>query len=115
MEPRKDYYALLNANMSTSTNEIKEKYRNFSYLFHPDKADSKHIESFTAIADATKILSDPLLRFVYTHYGKRGITQIKNAPDIYLAYSKSLLSAKNEKERKSIQKVGILAVFTRLD
>lgn len=76
----KDFlYSVLNLPRAASDNEIRERYRALSIVFHPDK---QHDEStketanrrFLEIQKAYEVLSDPFLRQVYDVLGYDGLS-----------------------------------------
>lgn len=79
---RNEYlYSVLNVPTSASANEIRERYRALSVIFHPDKQrgertkDTAAVE-FLEIQRAYEVLSDPFLREVYDFLGEDAL---KNA------------------------------------
>jgi molecular chaperone DnaJ len=57
----KDYYAILEVNKNSSSEEIKKSYRKLALKYHPDKnpGDSSAEAKFKEIAEAYDTLSDP--------------------------------------------------------
>ncbi|EPQ53643.1 DnaJ-domain-containing protein [Gloeophyllum trabeum ATCC 11539] len=74
------YYTVLNLPPSASENEIRERYRALSVVFHPDKQHDERAKEtaskkFLEIQKAYEVLSDPFLRAVYDVLGEEGISQ----------------------------------------
>ncbi|KIM85726.1 hypothetical protein PILCRDRAFT_5383 [Piloderma croceum F 1598] len=72
------YYSVLNVPKSASQNEIRERYRALSVIFHPDKQHDERTKNtaskkFLDIQKAYEILSDPFLREVYDILGEDGL------------------------------------------
>lgn len=69
------FYSVLNVPTTASANEIRERYRALSVIFHPDKQrgertkDTAAVE-FLEIQKAYEVLSDPFLREVYDFLGE---------------------------------------------
>ncbi|KAH7882365.1 hypothetical protein F5I97DRAFT_1931555 [Phlebopus sp. FC_14] len=86
-EEQKNYlYAVLNLPPTATQNEIRERYKTLSMIFHPDKQyDERAKETastkFLEIQKAYEVLSDPFLRSgvyhsireVYDHLGPEGL------------------------------------------
>ncbi|KIJ14593.1 hypothetical protein PAXINDRAFT_169736 [Paxillus involutus ATCC 200175] len=76
---QKDYlYAVLNLPNIASQNEIRERYRALSVIFHPDKQHDERTKDtasskFLEIQKAYEVLSDPFLREVYDYLGPEGL------------------------------------------
>jgi len=76
--------SILNLPTTASDKEIRERYRQLSVVFHPDK---QHDEStketatkrFLEIQKAYQVLSDPISRRAYDLLGLRGLKTIHNA------------------------------------
>ncbi|PVV04335.1 hypothetical protein BB560_001166 [Smittium megazygosporum] len=69
-----DYYALLNA----SEEQIKEAYRKFSRMFHPDKHSDPQLQQwasaqFLEIQKAYEVLVNPIQRAAYDALGEKGL------------------------------------------
>ncbi|KAF9239280.1 hypothetical protein BU15DRAFT_62044 [Melanogaster broomeanus] len=69
------FSAVLNLPNTASQNEIRERYRALSVIFHPDKQYDERTKDtasskFLEIQKAYEVLSDPFLRVVYDHLGK---------------------------------------------
>ncbi|KAJ3556184.1 hypothetical protein NM688_g2166 [Phlebia brevispora] len=72
------YYAVLNLPKTATDHEIRDRYRQLSMLFHPDRQRSKEIEAtavkrFLEIQKAYEILSDPITRQAYDLFGLEGV------------------------------------------
>lgn len=72
------FYSVLNLHKAASQNEINERYRALSLIFHPDKQQdpgSKEVatRTFLEIQKAYQVLSDPFLREVYDILGEQGL------------------------------------------
>ncbi|KAH7926250.1 DnaJ-domain-containing protein [Leucogyrophana mollusca] len=71
-------YSVLNLPTSASQNEIRERYRSLSVIFHPDKQHDERTKDtaskeFLEIQKAYAVLSDPFLREVYDTLGEEGL------------------------------------------
>jgi len=91
------YYSILNLPPVASEYEIRERYRQLSIQFHPDKQHdeaTKEMASreFLKIQKAYQVLSDPFLRAVYDTLGEAGL-QMKFPNDLN---EKSLDEIKSE-------------------
>ncbi|KAG9311685.1 hypothetical protein JVU11DRAFT_7922 [Chiua virens] len=82
LETRDYLYAVLNLPPTASQNEIRERYKALSVIFHPDKQQQhgEHTEdtvasTFLDIQKAYEVLSDPFLRQVYDRLGPDGLKQ----------------------------------------
>ncbi|KAG6379727.1 hypothetical protein JVT61DRAFT_10261 [Boletus reticuloceps] len=75
----RDYlYAVLNLPNTASQNEIRERYRALSVIFHPDKQHDERTRDtaaskFLDIQKAYEVLSDPFLRQIYDRLGPQGL------------------------------------------
>ncbi|KAI0317954.1 hypothetical protein OF83DRAFT_1118624 [Amylostereum chailletii] len=72
------FYSVLNLPRSASDNEIRERYRNLSVIFHPDKQRDENTKTtaskrFLEIQKAYEVLSDPFRRTVYDVLGYGGL------------------------------------------
>ncbi|KAI0249743.1 hypothetical protein BJV78DRAFT_1224510 [Lactifluus subvellereus] len=70
-------YSVLNLPDAASAEEVRERYRTLSVLFHPDKQREETIKDtaskrFLEVQKAYEVLSDPFLRTVYDIYGFEG-------------------------------------------
>ena len=66
MQTDKDYYQILQIEMSASEDEIRNSYRTLVRKYHPDVAsDPKSAEKFKEIQEAYEILADPQQRRKY--------------------------------------------------
>jgi len=79
-------YSVLNLPDTASAEEIRERYKTLSVLFHPDKqredtAKDTASKRFLEIQKAYEVLSDPFLRTVYDTYGFEG-TRMKWPPEL---------------------------------
>jgi molecular chaperone DnaJ len=66
-ESRPNYYELLGVSSNASGSEIKHAYRLLAQRIHPDRnpADPRAEEQFKSVAEAYRVLSDPVLRSRY--------------------------------------------------
>ena len=66
-----DYYATLEIDRDASQADVKKAYRRLARKFHPDanKDDPEAARKFRLVKEAFDILSDPLERDKYDHYG----------------------------------------------
>jgi curved DNA-binding protein CbpA len=79
-----DLYTLLKIDRSTKHEEIQKSYKTLSKIFHPDRlrdAVDKHDaqKSFLLVKQAHDILSDPLLRLAYDHFGLAAVNIVKRS------------------------------------
>jgi DnaJ family protein C protein 11 len=79
-------YSVLNLPDTASAEEVRERYRALSVLFHPDKQREESTKDtaskrFLEIQKAYEVLSDPFLRTVYDTYGFEG-TRMKWPPEL---------------------------------
>ncbi|KAJ3567834.1 hypothetical protein NP233_g6104 [Leucocoprinus birnbaumii] len=69
---------VLNLSKGASPNEVQERYRSLSLVFHPDKQqdpEAKEVatRNFLKIQKAYEVLSDPFLREIYDQLGPEGL------------------------------------------
>jgi curved DNA-binding protein CbpA len=57
------YYTLLGVPVNATTDEIKQHYRKYAKIHHPDKGGD--VEQFKLIQEAYEVLMDPILRHQY--------------------------------------------------
>lgn len=79
-------YSVLNLPDTASSEEVRERYKALSVLFHPDKQREESTKDtaskrFLEIQKAYEVLSDPFLRTVYDIYGFEG-THMKWPPEL---------------------------------
>ncbi|TFK86075.1 DnaJ-domain-containing protein [Polyporus arcularius HHB13444] len=72
------YYSVLNLPKTASEQEVRERYRQLSIVFHPDKqVDEARKEAatrqFLEVQKAYEVLSDPITRAAYDTLGLEGI------------------------------------------
>ena len=60
-----DLYAVLGVARSATTAELRRAYRRLALAHHPDRAGAASAATFAAIADAYRVLSNPLARSTY--------------------------------------------------
>ncbi|SCU70881.1 chaperone protein DNAj, putative [Trypanosoma equiperdum] len=60
-----DYYAVLNLHPSCTAKEIREAFKRFALLCHPDRTDADQSRNFSEVKDAYDVLSDPARRYLY--------------------------------------------------
>ncbi|ORC92057.1 chaperone protein DNAJ, putatative [Trypanosoma theileri] len=60
-----DYYAVLNLSPTCSAREVRDAYKHFALMYHPDRTDDSYADNFRAIKDAYDVLSDPARRYLY--------------------------------------------------
>lgn len=67
MDPKKDYYTILNVSENASSDEIKQAYRKLAKKYHPDTrgGDKKAEERFKDISEAYAVLKNPKRRKEY--------------------------------------------------
>ena len=65
----KDYYSILNVNLASTPQQIRQNYKKLAFLFHPDKSDGENKKTFISLTEAYKVLSDPVLSVLYYKYG----------------------------------------------
>jgi curved DNA-binding protein CbpA len=79
-------YSILNIPNNASIEEIQKSYKLLSRSFHPDKQVQNREEAqqyFIKLKGAYDILIDPILKFVYDHFGYDGIIFIKRHTKLY--------------------------------
>lgn len=79
LSPDTDLYALLHVSKDASEDEIKQAYRHWAQVYHPDKYQSPQMKdiatlNFQRIRAACEILTDDARRTVYDLYGLEGVT-----------------------------------------
>ncbi|KAJ8590065.1 DnaJ-domain-containing protein [Rhizopogon salebrosus TDB-379] len=77
-ESKEYLYSVLNVPVTASANEIRERYRALSVIFHPDKQRNDRTKDaaameFLELQKAYEVLSDPFLREVYDFLGEDGL------------------------------------------
>nr|CCC50677.1 putative heat shock-like protein [Trypanosoma vivax Y486] len=60
-----DYYTVLNLHPSCTSKDVREAYKQFALLYHPDRADPSFVDNFRSIKEAYDVLSDPARRYLY--------------------------------------------------
>jgi molecular chaperone DnaJ len=60
-----DLYAVLGVARSATSSELRRAYRRLALIHHPDRAGAASAPRFAQIADAYRILSNPLARSTY--------------------------------------------------
>ncbi|MDY0058793.1 MAG: molecular chaperone DnaJ [Myxococcota bacterium] len=72
MEPRRDYYEVLEIPRSASPEEIKRAYRRLAMRYHPDRAQGEPgaEDRFKEASEAYAVLSDPQRRLDYDRFGR---------------------------------------------
>lgn len=74
----KDYYSILGASRSDSTEEIKKKYRKLAKQYHPDTCtDHDAKDKFQQVSEAWDCLKDDSTRKLYDAYGHEGYIEYK--------------------------------------
>lgn len=67
---KRDYYEILGIPRGASADEVKSAYRKLAREHHPDQnADPASVETFKAVAEAYRVLSDSQARFAYDRFG----------------------------------------------
>ncbi len=68
---KKDYYELLGADRSASTDELKKAYRKLAMKYHPDRNQGDKVaeQKFKEISEAYDVLKDTQRRAAYDQYG----------------------------------------------
>ncbi|KAF9447147.1 hypothetical protein P691DRAFT_761024 [Macrolepiota fuliginosa MF-IS2] len=94
-------YHVLNLNKGASQNEVHERYRTLSLIFHPDKQQDEQAKevatrNFLRIQKAYQVLSDSFLREVYDQLGDEGLS---------LKWPEGLRSKALEELRKDLSNV----------
>ena len=77
----KDYYNILRVSINSSSEEIKESYKDLISKYHPDKVreDLKIEEKMKDINEAYEVLSNPIQRIEYNkEYKKYITTELRN-------------------------------------
>ncbi|KAH9849605.1 DnaJ-domain-containing protein [Lenzites betulinus] len=78
------FYSVLNLPKTASDHEIRDRYRQLSIVFHPDKqADERRKEAaterFLELQKAYEVLSDPVTRRAYDILGPEGLLLLQSA------------------------------------
>src|SRR6478672_2842886 len=63
--PGDDYYAMLGVGVDAGAVELKRAWRALAARWHPDRAGREAALTFERLAEAYRILSDPLARMAY--------------------------------------------------
>lgn len=63
--PRDDHYTILGLTRTSGRAEIRRAYRLLALRHHPDRAGPDGTATFQRIAEAYRVLSDPILRSTY--------------------------------------------------
>ncbi|KAI0711382.1 DnaJ-domain-containing protein [Earliella scabrosa] len=84
------FYAVLNLPKSASDHEVRERYRQLSIVFHPDKQvdegrKAAATQRFLEVQKAYEVLSDPVTRRAYDILGPEGLQLVQNADFKHLA------------------------------
>lgn len=76
MTTKRDYYEILGANQSASSDELKAAYRKLALKYHPDRnpGNKESEEKFKEAAEAYEVLHDPKKRAIYDQYGHQGLS-----------------------------------------
>lgn len=83
-DDREFLYTVLNLPTTASEYEIRERYRQLSVLFHPDKQQEEQTKEtatkrFLEVQKAYQVLSDPINRRAYDLLGPKGLQTVHNA------------------------------------
>jgi len=72
---KRDYYEVLGAARSATSEDIKKAYRRMAMQYHPDRnqGDKAAEAKFKEVSEAYEILSDPEKRRQYDQYGHEGL------------------------------------------
>ncbi|MEI6563164.1 MAG: molecular chaperone DnaJ [bacterium] len=75
MTAKRDYYEVLGAARSATSEDIKKAYRRMAMQYHPDRnqGDKAAEAKFKEVSEAYEILSDPEKRRQYDQYGHEGL------------------------------------------
>ncbi|KAI0790406.1 hypothetical protein C8Q75DRAFT_114809 [Abortiporus biennis] len=112
--PEKEfYYTVLNLPTTASDYEIRDRYRQLSVLFHPDKQQDERTKEtaskrFLEVQKAYQVLSDPVTRQAYDLLGVEGLDLVKGSDFHGLSadeVKRRLFHAKDEKEEQEVQKL----------
>ncbi|CAH1389796.1 unnamed protein product [Nezara viridula] len=69
-----DYYGILGLTKSASDSEIKEAYRYLSLQYNPVRNKDPNLQDlFCLVGEAYEVLTNPLLKSIYDHYGEAGL------------------------------------------
>ena len=84
----KDYYNILGASKSASTEEIKKAYRKLALKYHPDhnKGDKAAEAKFKDLSEAYAVLSDPEKKKQYDMFGAEGFQNRFSQEDIFKGF-----------------------------
>ncbi|TBU31392.1 DnaJ-domain-containing protein [Dichomitus squalens] len=83
-DDQEHFYSVLNLPKTASDQEIRERYRQLSIVFHPDKqVDERRKEAatqrFLEVQKAYEVLSDPVTRRAYDILGPEGLQLLQSA------------------------------------
>ncbi|EMD34782.1 hypothetical protein CERSUDRAFT_116966 [Gelatoporia subvermispora B] len=105
------YYTVLNLPPTASDQEIRDRYRQLSVVFHPDKQHNDETKAtatkrFLEIQKAYEVLSDPVSRRAYDALGAEGLKLAKSADLSNVPYDQiehALKTAQQELERARVE------------
>ncbi|KAI0938578.1 hypothetical protein AcV5_000221 [Taiwanofungus camphoratus] len=112
-DDREFLYAVLNLPNTASEYEIRERYRQLSVLFHPDKQHDERTKEtaakrFLEVQKAYQVLSDPVSRRAYDILGPEGL-KIISATDFNslspTEFDNALVQQNKKLERKRVEDV----------
>ena len=63
------YYGMLGVSPATDTDGVRRAFRAAARHMHPDKAGVAGVDAFVSLRAAADVLTDPVKRFAYDHYG----------------------------------------------
>ncbi|KAI5703625.1 hypothetical protein M8J75_014212 [Diaphorina citri] len=89
-----NHFEILNCNVNSTLEEIKENYKSLSLKYHPDK-NSEHQETFLKINEAWNILKDEKERKLYE---SQLLSQQQTHMNIYKSVSLSDMEHKGESQ-----------------
>ncbi|KAI8986702.1 DnaJ-domain-containing protein [Trametes punicea] len=104
------FYSVLNLPKTASEHEIRERYRQLSIVFHPDKQTDERrkeaaTERFLEVQKAYEVLSDPVTRRAYDLLGTEGVLLVQSADFRHVAeeeFQQELLRQQRELDRQRV-------------
>ncbi|KAI0360473.1 DnaJ-domain-containing protein [Trametes cingulata] len=106
------FYSVLNLPKTASDHEIRERYRQLSIVFHPDKQTDERrkeaaTERFLEIQKAYEVLSDPVTRRAYDTLGLEGYLLVQSADFKHVAeeeFEEELRRQQREAQRQVVER-----------
>jgi len=112
-----DYYSVLGIAKNASESEIKKAYRTLATKWHPDKWENDNEKEiadtkFKEISEAYNTLSDGEKRQMYDEYGKSGLGDERNMPDMNGLFANfdnifSMFGMKNKQNKENSHDISL--------